>query len=62
MLDNEMFRYQLDLIKLAYTENTLIIGDLNLDFAKRHDDNYAMLGNHSSMISKTSWVIFFILE
>ena len=34
MLDNEMFSYQLDLIKLAYTENTLIIGDLNLDFAK----------------------------
>ena len=36
----EMFNYQLDLIKLAYTNSAIIVGDFNLDFAKRHDPNY----------------------
>ena len=38
---NEMFNFQLSLIKLAYTPSTIVVGDFNLDFAKRHDDNYA---------------------
>ena len=36
-----LFNYQLDLIKLAFNSNTLLIGDINLDHEKRHDVTYS---------------------
>ena len=36
----EMFNYQLDLINLAFNTNTLLVGDINLDFSKRNISNY----------------------
>ena len=35
------FRYQLGLIKSAWTQNCVIIGDFNLDYAKAFDTNYS---------------------
>ena len=37
----EKFKYQLQLIKEAMTENIIIIGDFNIDDGKRLDTNYA---------------------
>ena len=37
----EKFRYQLGLIKEAMTQNTIILGDFNIDDGKRFDVNYA---------------------
>ena len=35
------FQYQLQLIKLAFTNSTIILGDLNLDWAKRYNTAYS---------------------
>ena len=35
-----MFTYQLDLIKNAFTNNTILLGDLNLDWSKKGMRNY----------------------
>ena len=37
----EKFRYQLELIKNAMTQNTIILGDFNIDDGRRYDVNYA---------------------
>ena len=37
----EKFIYQLEIIKNPYCEKCVIIGDLNLDYGKIYDDNYA---------------------
>ena len=36
------FNDQLDHIARAWTPNTIILGDFNLDWAKRHCQNYAL--------------------
>ena len=38
----EKFNDQLDHIARAWTPNTIILGDFNLDWAKRHCQNYAL--------------------
>ena len=34
------FKYQLEIIKSAMTQSTVLIGDFNLDYAKAYDANY----------------------
>ena len=36
----EKFRYKIQLINHAMNPNTVLLGDLNLDCSKVHDDNY----------------------
>ena len=36
----DLFTRQLDLIKLAFNSNTVLMGDFNLDYNKRFDVNY----------------------
>ena len=53
----DKFNYQLDLIHNALTPSTLLLRDLNLDWTKRHNQNYGSknyftdmeekLGNHN---------------
>ena len=40
MTQREKFKYQLQLIKEAMTENIIIIGDFNIDDGTRLDTNY----------------------
>ena len=37
----EKFKYQLSLIKKAFVKGTILLGDFNLDFLKKHCINYA---------------------
>ena len=36
----EKFNIQLDLINIALTRNTILLGDFNLDYSKRYDETY----------------------
>ena len=36
----QIFTYQLDLIKIALTPETILLGDFNIDDAKRFEVNY----------------------
>ena len=36
----EKFKYQLSIIKEAFTKGTIILGDFNLDYFKKHSVNY----------------------
>ena len=36
----DKFKYQLLLIKKAFNENSILLGDFNLDYSKINDDNY----------------------
>ena len=38
--ERDLFTRQLDLIKLAFNNDSALIGDLNLDYKKRYDVNY----------------------
>ena len=37
----DKFRFQLGLIKLAFTKSTIVLGDFNLDWGKRFDAAYS---------------------
>ncbi len=36
----DLFKYQMDLIHSAYNENTVVLGDINLDWAKKGQKSY----------------------
>ena len=39
--ERDLFSNQLDIVKSAFNNDTVIIGDLNLDYNKRFDVNYS---------------------
>ena len=44
MSERDLFSNQLDIVKSAFNNDTVIIGDLNLDYNKRFDVNYSREG------------------
>ena len=48
----EKFNDQLDHIARAWTPSTIILGDFNLDWAKRHYQNYALKNVFNDMDDK----------
>ena len=63
----QFFENQLSLIRAAYTNNTLLMGDFNLDWKKRHDNQYVFKNYfqdmervlydvpHIQLINRPSW-------
>jgi hypothetical protein len=50
----EFFKYQIDLIHAAYDNNTIVLGDINLDWAKKDTINYQFKNYFDYMDAKLS--------
>ena len=50
----DKFVYQLGLIKQAFTTSSILLGDFNLDWQRRHDISY-------SHKNRKSWLVYLIL-
>ena len=37
----ELFKRQLEIIRMSFTNNTVILGDMNIDYDKKEDVNYS---------------------